>query len=517
MSTRTQALHSTLHSSIGIYTEYLLGMVTAILIARRLGPGLYGIYSSLIWFAAMGVVMANSGVTTGIIKFVAELRGRHEEGQIIPLLAYMRRVQRWHLLLVLGGGALLLLAVGYKLAFDLGLMESAMLAVAIGLRAPYMFNIAIAKGFEAFDATAVVAMVAAPINLAMVALVFLLHASIDWFLLVYMVSSVVFYLVSSARARRLLRGMPAPQDLPEALRARARRHLRIVSPTVIIGFFISSGVEILFLNQFATAAEAGYFKVAYQLATSIILLVPGVFSAVLLPMMARALSQGPEAGGRRFVAATRYLTLLAAPVAAFCACFAGPAIGFLFGSAYAAAAPAFALIVMATAVSTVTQGASSFLVSADRQHLILMLMIIFGILKILLDVALIMAFGLNGAIMAVIVVTLLNSIAYLVIAIRVATVTMEWGRLLGIMLATVVAVAASAPLLAAGMPHLWTLLAGGIALGVVYLPMTLLFRCWNRDDILQLQGLHRKLLRGRPRALGWMLARAQRHAAQGAP
>ncbi len=518
MSTRTQALQSTLYSSIGIYTEYLLGMVTAILIARRLGPGHYGIYSALVWFAAMGIVMANSGVTTGVIKFIAELRGRHDEGQIVPFLDYMRRVQRWHLLLVLAGGALLLaLLARHALTFELGIVEGAMLAVAVGLRAPYMFNIAIAKGFEAFDATAVVAMIAAPTNLALVALAFALHASLEWFLLIYMLSSVVFYLASGGRARRLLRDLPAVQSLDDAMLVRVRRHLRIVSPTVIIGFFIGSGVEILFLNQLATAAAAGYFKVAYQLANSIILLVPGVFGAVLLPMMAKALSQGAQVGGVRFVAATRYLTLLAAPVVAFCTCFAGPAIGLLFGHAYAAAAPAFALFVMTTAISTIAQGASSFLVSADRQHLILMLMIVFGIMKIALDITLIAAYGFNGAIVAVLVVTVLNALAYMAIAMRVAVVSMEWARLLGILLAALTAAAASAPLLLAGLPHLPTLLAGVVVVAAVYLPMTLLARCWSRDDIAQLQGLHRRILRGRPRVLGWLLDHASRHAAAGAP
>jgi O-antigen/teichoic acid export membrane protein len=517
MTVRTQALRSTVYSSIGIYTEYLLGMVTAILIARRMGPGHYGIYSTLIWFAAMGIVMVNSGVTTGVIKFIADLRGRNEYGQIRPLLVYMRRVQYWHLMAVLSGGVLLLLLARHRLTFDLSLIDGAMLAVSVGVRALYMFNIAIAKGYEAFNTTAIVAMIAAPTNLLLVAVAVVFHASIEWFLVVYMISGAVFYLISTRQAKRLLRPMPEDADLPRALIQRVRRHLRIVSPTVIIGFFISSGVEILFLNQFDTARSAGYFKVAYQLATSIILLVPGVFGAVLLPLMSKALSQGGPSGGRKFVAATRYLMLLAAPVVAFCACFAAPTIGLLFGNAYAAAAPVFALIVFATAVSTVAQGASSFLVSADRQHLILALMIVFGILKILLDVVLIMHFGLHGAVTAVIIVTLLNAVAYVALAMHIADTPMEWRRLAGILLATLIASVVAAPMLVTGLMPFWALLAGGILILLVYVPSTLLLRCWNQDDIEQMQGLHRKLLMGRPRALAWLLTHAREQAAKGSP
>src|SRR6185437_8577763 len=86
MSTRDSALRNTLFSSIGIYTEYFLGMVAAIMVARHLGPTDYGIYGLFIWFASVGVVVTNSGVTNGVIKFVAELRGVGRHDLIVPCL-----------------------------------------------------------------------------------------------------------------------------------------------------------------------------------------------------------------------------------------------------------------------------------------------------------------------------------------------------------------------------------------------------------------------------------------------
>ncbi|HXD36663.1 MAG TPA: oligosaccharide flippase family protein, partial [Rhodanobacter sp.] len=342
MSIRSRALRNTLFSSVGIYVEYSLGMLAAILIARQLGPHHYGIYGLFIWFAAVGVVATNSGITTGVIKFVAELRGAQQEHLIVPVLGYLRRMQVWHLLVVMGLALALYLLFGRRFAAELGPVEFAMLAAAVAMRAPYMFNIAIAKGFEAFDATAKVSMLSAPLNLLMVAAAMLLGASIFWFLVVYLISSAVFLLTSRHQARRLVASLASHHAVPDQLQQRVRRHLRIVSVTIILGFLIASDVEILFLNMFDTAASAGYFKVAYQLATGIMLLVPGVFGAVLLPMMAKAQSQGREEGGRRFVAVTSYLALLAAPVVAFGSTFSGPVIALLYGASYATAAPVFA-------------------------------------------------------------------------------------------------------------------------------------------------------------------------------
>ena len=49
MNTRDQVIRNTLSSSLGIYTEYFLGMLTSIIIARHLGPADFGAYSLVIW------------------------------------------------------------------------------------------------------------------------------------------------------------------------------------------------------------------------------------------------------------------------------------------------------------------------------------------------------------------------------------------------------------------------------------------------------------------------------------
>ncbi|MEW9573374.1 oligosaccharide flippase family protein [Rhodanobacter sp. Si-c] len=505
MTPRSLTLRNTLFSSLGIYVEYFLGMVCAVLIARHLGPRHYGIYGLFIWFAAIGIVVTNSGITTGVIKFVAELRGSRQPELIRPMLAYMRRVQRWHLLVVLGIGLGLFVLLGHRYAAELDTLEFVLLAAAVGMRAPYMFNVAIAKGFEAFDATARITLVAAPTNLVLVVTAMLLHGDILWFVVMYAISSAVFLLASQYQVHRLLAPLPRIGSLPAELLQRIRRHLRIVSLTIIVSFLIASDVEILFLNMFASATAAGYFKVAYQLASGIMLLVPGVFSAVLLPMMAKALSEGRTEGGRRFVAVTSYLALLGAPVVAFGTCFAAAVIGLLYGTAYAAAAPVFALCMLASALNTSAQGATSLLVSADRQHVILSLTLLFGVFKIAMDVTLIRHFGLHGAMAAIVIAALVSSSAYLLLGMRVGGLPLEWRRLARIVLAAVLAGAAASLVLLLHLPPLATLVLGGPLLVGAYALLTLWLRCWTLADIEQLKELHRRFAAGRPLLLGRLL------------
>lgn len=515
MNTRDRALRNTLFSSVGIYTEYFLGMFAAIMIARHLGPADYGVYGLFMWFVSAGLVITNSGVTTGVIKFVAELRGSGQEGLIVPTVGRLRHTQRVHLLLALVLGVVVYLAFGGRLAVPVDRAEFGLLLAAVVMRASYMFNVAIAKGFEAFDATAKIALVAAPLNLVMVAAVMVLHGSIFWFLVVYSISSALFLAVSHVQAARLLAGVPKAVPFPPELHQRMRRHLRIVSATVVIGFLIASDVEILFLTMYDNALSAGYFKVAYQLATGVTLLVPGVFSALLLPMMARALSEGRSVAGRRFVAVTNYLTLLAVPVVTFGACFAGPVIALLYGASYAPAAPVFALIIFSSSIGTVTQGATSLLISADRQQTILTLTVLFGVLKIVLDMLLIRHFGLAGAVAAIVSETLSSSTAYVIIGMRVGGMRLEWGRLLRTLLAGAGAALVALPVLGLHLLPIGSLLLGGVLVSVTYLLLTLLLGCWTEGDLEQLQALHRRFGGGRPQALGRLLGWAGARAGRG--
>ena len=80
MNIRTKALRNTMFSSVGIYTEYVLGMLTSIFIARHLGPSEFGAYSAIIWLVAMvktclpvGQGMTPCGVARAMMFCVAAM------------------------------------------------------------------------------------------------------------------------------------------------------------------------------------------------------------------------------------------------------------------------------------------------------------------------------------------------------------------------------------------------------------------------------------------------------------
>jgi O-antigen/teichoic acid export membrane protein len=506
MTLRARTLRNTLFSSVAMYTEFALGMLTSIVIARHLGPESFGAYSAVIWLVGMGVAATNSGTASAAIKFVAELRGGGRDALVRPLVAYLRRAQRLFLAMVLLVGAMALWLAGHRVApgFHHGMLF-VFLVIAVSLRAGYMFNIGVAKGLENFRINAVVAVVSTPLNLALVALVMWFDMPVEWLLGVFLVSSVMFYAMSHTQLKPLLPpGEDRPQ-LPGDLAPRVRRQMFYSTLIVTVGFMAGSEIEVLFLTAYADPHAAGQFKVGYQLASGAATLVPGVFGALLLPMMANALSQGREVAGRRFAASTAYLALLALPLVAFGVVLAKPLVGLLYGGEYDEAATVFAVCLAGAAIVTSAQGGSSLLISADRQRAVLVMVICFGILKLGLDAWLIHIDGLRGAMIAFFAVSVINATAYMWMAIRVSGASPDWSRILRTLLASGLAVLPLWPLV----PQLpaWAALAAGAAIGgLLYLPLTLLLGCWTRNDIAHMQQLHQRLLRGRPRAGARLLA-----------
>jgi len=513
MSTRGTIVRNTLFSSVGIYTEYFLGMLTSIIIARHLGPAEFGAYSLVIWLVAIGVVVTNSGVSSAVIKFVAELRGAGREAQIRSLLVWAWRVQAGFLAVVLLAGTALFVFQGRRLMpdFNHGVLLAILLATTV-LRSMYMLNISTAKGYENFRAIAAIAVIVAPLNLLLIVGVWLLDGPMEWFLGSFTASSFLFWWISRRQVAPLLPPAGSREPLDEDLRRRLRSYTTLVAVTVAISFITASEVEVLFLTLFDSAASAGQFKVAFQLSSGALLLVPGVFGALLLPMMANALAEGREVAGRRLAMSTTYLAALAAPLVAFGVVFADGIIGLLYGEAFAPAAPAFAFCLAAGAVSVLCQGASSYLLGSDRQRALMITVLFCSLVKVGLDISLIQRYGLAGAVVAYGTTCVLVGTLVTGLALHYSGARLEWGRIARVLLAAALA-AGAAWLVRGHLPVLPTLALGGAVLASTYAAGTVVLGFWSAADLQHFQAVHLRVAKGRPalvgRVLGWATRRAE--------
>ncbi|MDF1821516.1 MAG: oligosaccharide flippase family protein [Alcanivoracaceae bacterium] len=485
---RASALRNTAHATLATWTEFFLGMLVSITIARSLAPDTYGHFSFMMWCAAVFVVFGNGGLTTAIIKFMAEA-GLDERG------ATYRYLARLQLGALAAACAIVLVGAQLQPAFFTATADTSLwlaLLAASALKASYIFRMSASKGLEDFNAIFKVVLVVAPANLAAALLVALWQPSLQNFVLVYLLTCAL-YLVMMQLVQRHQRPV-AP--LSPQLRQRIWRHLWITSVSIILSFLVLKQSEVFFLRLYASAEDIGFFNIAFTLGFALSALFPGVYSALLLPMMSR---QSAGAHGQRaqtLHTSVRYLQLLAWPMVLATQVLGGALVAVLYGSAYESAALALMWVIAGVGIAAVGQAGVSQLVSSDRQNVVLRINVLVAIAVLAMDWWAIRHWQLSGAAVAFAVGNAVHATLMLRLALLSCATRWQWMPTFRTLLAASVPALVTWPLVIGldrvGGPLL-SLLLGALCYTLLFIPTTLLCGCWTAGEIDQLHALAGRL------------------------
>lgn len=459
-------------SGLASWTEFLLGMLASVMIARSLMPEQYGHFSFLMWCATLYIIVSNGGLSTGAIKFVAEANGPERQ----TTLAYLAQVQR------LSQAAIALLAILIVALFpdfflaSAGLIAWCLLLAAAWLKAGYIFWMSARQGEENFPRIARVVLMVAPTNL-------LLNAAVAWqapallhFIAVYLFTSMLY---------RLLIGpgwLRQKAQLPDALRQRIQHHLWITGASIVLSFIVLRQSEALFLKLFASSEAIGYFNIAYTIGFALSALIPGAYASLLLPMMSRR-SRDSDGGAGTFHAGARYLLILALPMAVGTWLLGESLILTLYGPAYQQAATVLMWVIGGVSFTAVCQVAISLLVTRDHQLEVLRINFLVALLVLLLDAVLIGYAGLAGAGPAFLLGNLLHGSMMVRAALRRTPDHWPWQSTLRAAVAAVVPV----PLLMLWASYmtlapLALLLSGAVIYSACYIALLLWLFDWRDDE-----------------------------------
>jgi len=483
MTSKARAFKNLMFSSAGLYVESFFIMVMSIIIARSLGPESYGNYALIVWMCALGIKITNGGVTTALIKFVSECRVKYEEN-ISPTIKYLRKIQLVKLAIVLIAFLIFFWLFREKLYQDVTFDIFLLLLLVIVLRAFYMFYVSLSKGFENFKATAAISSIASPLHLLLVVAAALISNTLIAFVIVYALSAIVYLFVSRKIALGWCKFEKNDVQIPEEMKSRIKKHVSIVMVNTLLLFLITKESELLFLKYYANGEDLGFFKVAHRLGFAIALLLPGIFEGIMLPLMSGSIAKAKDVAAVRFLESVKYIMIMAIPAALFCAIFAKDIIFLLYGEEFSRAVIPFMMLVSTCCICSIASVPTSYLLSVDKQSLILKVMLVGTVLKLSLDYYLVSRYGLMGAAIAFSVSFIFMFLANLVIAMKHLGVGFPWQQLLKLMLATGISVGAIIIIPQMFYPHpLVKLAVSGVLFAGLYLILTLLFRCWRGEEI----------------------------------
>jgi O-antigen/teichoic acid export membrane protein len=199
----------------------------------------------------------------------------------------------------------------------------------------------------------------------------------------------------------------------------AARLFRFSAPLVAIGVLIQvvwRQSETLFLGYFRTASEAGFFDLAYRLPQTTLEFVP----TAVWPLVMAGFSEvyARNASDLR-IAIDRYyrmLFLLCTPICLTGIVLGGRIVQILYGAEMEAAAIPAQVFFGIFTLSFFGTPLSMTLYVLEKTHVILIVYVCLAAVNVGLDVLLIPAYGVTGAIVPVTLVTAASPIVYRVIA-----------------------------------------------------------------------------------------------------
>jgi O-antigen/teichoic acid export membrane protein len=436
-----------------LIVSFVGSSILAIIVARLLGPHDYGVYALLTWIIYSINAIAGAAFRMTMTKHVAQYLGARARD---VAAATVRAVLSWQTMVGLALAAVLALLARWlphlaalsragASSATLSFTPLELLLTALALPCFLLSGTAIAalQGLQRYDLIALITTLVLPIEIFCSLATLLLGWSVVGLLAIIMVISLLTVVAAVTFAGAWLPLATAPRLSP-ATRRTLRRYGSSVLVIALFDTVIWQRSEMLFLGYYRTAAEAGFYNLAYTLASTVMSLLPGAIVGVLVPAIARLFTdttpsaartspappEGRERAGALFVRSTRYLALLALPLAGIGIAFAPDLLQFVVGRGYLPAAQPLRVLLVSSAIAAIAGSCSAVLYSANQQRFIIMIGAPAAALNLTLDILFIPRFGVMGAAWSNLAAQSCAAIAAFIVAGRFLQVAVPWADVL---------------------------------------------------------------------------------------
>lgn len=172
--------------------------------------------------------------------------------------------------------------------------------------------------------------------------------------------------------------------------------------------------DITMLGFIRGTTDAGIYTVAYKL-LMFLLLIDGVFSTVILPLISRFYKESPERLKEILSLAAKVITIIVTPICAGGTLLAQPIIRLVFGESYITAALVFQILIWTLAITTIGSIYTQGLIAIGLERRYATAIVSGTALNVILNIFMIPTLGIIGAAVA----TICSEILMFVLMMRV--------------------------------------------------------------------------------------------------
>lgn len=392
--------------------RFFLGLASSVIVVRSLGDHDYGVLSVIRTILMFVLIVAGAGMGQALLKFLPMLRV--EKGA-----AGARRLVRTVILVNVSIWAVLVVAVYFLRTAAEGVFEfedfGVLISAAVALSFFEMFFTVISQILNARYDTKLLGIASLVAHVVYIGGL-LAVLPLGWGILGVVGAAALGNLVACIILfKRALAGYPDGGADDTGYRICGTRLARFSVPFAVVGilnFIVWRQSETILLAHFRTAAETGYFELAYRIPQTVLEFVPGAVWPLVMAGISEVYSRNADNIRLAVDRYYRMLFLLCAPISVAGMVLGGKMIPVLFSEQMLPAAvptQAFFGIFMLSFFGTPL---SMTLYIIEKTHVNLLIYFCLAVINVALDVILIPRYGVTGAIIPVAVVIFISPLVY---------------------------------------------------------------------------------------------------------
>lgn len=399
----------------------LLGFVLSPFLVRNLGDSVYGVWvllGSLVGYLGL----LEFGLTPSIVKYIAEYRAREDQAAINRLVTCAFAVYSAMGLLSLV--ITFVVAFNFNNIFETTLSNNTVAAVAIlsgvnlALSFPALVFVGIVRGYQRYDINSGIT----SITLIARSIFFVAAIVYDYGIIGLAVATLLFDVIRLAYLTRW--AFKLNPEIQIARRYFQWRDLRRLFSYSVYVFLIILGERIIFFTDsiviglfLSTSSVTAYF-IAGRLVSYLRSLVEemiGVLAPVTSDLDAR---NNQKAISELLKVSTKYMLLLALPVATVFFVMGDSFISLWMGPEYAASAAMLTVLTIATVANLLLLPSNTVLQGMGRHSIVAWFTILQAVLNLVLSVVLVKRYGVMGVALGTAIPMVATSAAALVVYFR---------------------------------------------------------------------------------------------------
>jgi O-antigen/teichoic acid export membrane protein len=305
------------------------------MVARLLGPELYGQYTLALVAPSLLFLFTDLGISQGIIKFTASLRAKGETNRIAKIVKYA--------LLLKASVGIAIFIINYTLAgwFATVLLQRPDLAFYIQIASiSVVFQVifsTVTSAFVGYDkaeyhaiTSNIQAIAKTIVSIALVIAGFSVAGALLGYVAGYMIAAVAGGIMLFSMMRN------KPNTEKDAYLAGDLKNLMLYGAPLFLSFVLTGFIPLyqnVVLAMFTTDSDVGNYKAAANFATLItVLAIP--ISTALLPAFSKIDLSTRNTVKKFFRLANKYTTMVILPVTTFIIVFSNEIVQVIYGSTY---------------------------------------------------------------------------------------------------------------------------------------------------------------------------------------